>query len=102
MLLIFFSATAAILLFSFLFLYTIYLLYDIIITQEEVIIMFEKSLEKAKKFTLLDYSLLKIVLLLFGIIIGTLASGFFEGILWFLIVLFVILYVILMFRYLKK
>ena len=64
--------------------------------------MFEKSLEKAKKFTLLDYSLLKRVLLLFGIIIGTLASGFFEGILWFLIVLFVILYVILMFRYLKK
>ena len=64
--------------------------------------MFEKPLEKAKKFTLLDYSLLKIVLLLFGIIIGTLASGFFEGILWFLIVLFVILYVILMFRYLKK
>ena len=64
--------------------------------------MFEKSLEKAKKFTLLDYSLLKIVLLLFGIIIGTLASVFFEGILWFLIVLFVILYVILMFRYLKK
>ena len=64
--------------------------------------MFEKSLEIAKKFTLLDYSLLKIVLLLFGIIIGTLASGFFEGILWFLIVLFVILYVILMFRYLKK
>ena len=64
--------------------------------------MFEKSLEKAKKFTLLDYSLLRIVLLLFGIIIGTLASGFFEGILWFLIVLFVILYVILMFRYLKK
>ena len=64
--------------------------------------MFEKSLEKAKKFTLLDYSLLKIVLLLFGIIIGTLPSGFIEGILWFLIVLFVILYVILMFRYLKK
>ncbi len=64
--------------------------------------MFEKSLEKARKFTLLDYSLLKIVLLLFGIIIGTLASGFFEGILWFLIVLFVILYAILMFRYLKK
>ena len=64
--------------------------------------MFEKSLEKARKFTLLDYSLLKIVLLLLGIIIGTLASGFFEGILWFLIVLFVILYAILMFRYLKK
>ena len=64
--------------------------------------MFEKSLEKAKKFTLLDYSLLKIVLLLLGIIIGTLAIGFYEGILWFLIVLFVILYVILMFRYLKK
>ena len=64
--------------------------------------MFEKSLEKAKKFTLLDYSLLKIVLLLFGIIIGTLASGFFDGILWFLIVLFVILYATLMFRYLKK
>ena len=34
--------------------------------------------------------------------IRKLASGFFEGILWFLIVLFVILYVILMFRYLKK
>ena len=64
--------------------------------------MFEKSLEKARKFTLLDYSLLKIVLLLLGIIIGTLASGFFDGILWFLIVLFVILYAILMFRYLKK
>ena len=64
--------------------------------------MFEKSLEKARKFTLLDYSLLKIVLLLLGIIIGTLASGFFEGILWVLIVLFVILYAILMFRYLKK
>ena len=64
--------------------------------------MFEKSLEKARKFTLLDYSLLKIVLLLLGIIIGTLASGFFEGILWVLIVLFVILYATLMFRYLKK
>ena len=64
--------------------------------------MFEKSLEKARKFTLLDYSLLKIVLLLFGIIIGTLASGFFENILLFLIILFIILYVILMFRYLKK
>lgn len=64
--------------------------------------MFEKSLEKARKITLLDYSLLKIVLLLFGIIIGTLASKFFSDILVYLIAIFIILYVLLIVRYLKK
>ena len=56
--------------------------------------MFEKAMERVKKFNVLDFSLFKIVIFLFGIIVGTLASGFFENI--------VILYAILMIRYFKK
>ena len=64
--------------------------------------MFEKAMERVRKFNVLDFSLFKIVIFLFGIIVGTLASGFFENILLLLVIVFVILYAILMIRYFKK
>ncbi len=64
--------------------------------------MFEKAMQRVKKFNLLDFSLFKIVIFLFGIIVGTLGSGFFENILLFIVIIFVILYAILMIRYFKK
>ncbi len=64
--------------------------------------MFEKAMERVKKFNVLDFSLFKIVIFLFGIIVGTLASGFFENILLLVVIVFVILYAILMIRYFKK
>ena len=64
--------------------------------------MFEKAMERVRKFNVLDFSLFKIVIFLFGIIVGTLASGFFENILLFIVIIFVILYAILMIRYFKK
>ena len=64
--------------------------------------MFEKAMERVRKFNVLDFSLFKIVIFLFGIIVGTLASGFFENILLLVVIVFVILYAILMIRYFKK
>ena len=64
--------------------------------------MFEKAMERVKKFNVLDFSLFKIVIFLFVIIVGTLASGFFENILLLVVIVFVILYAILMIRYFKK
>ena len=64
--------------------------------------MFEKSMERVRKFTVMDFGLLKITLFLLGIIVGVVAADALHGILVLLIIIFIILYATLLWRYFKK
>ena len=71
-------------------------------TGNEVTDLFKTFLERAKKFTIVDYGLIKTIFFLLGIIIGTFASEFFSGIILLVIILFVVLYTIFIVRFFKK
>ena len=58
--------------------------------------------EKIHKLTLWDMYLIKIVLIIFGIIIGAYISTFVKQYLWYFVGAFVMLYAILLYRFFKK
>jgi hypothetical protein len=60
---------------------------------------FEK---KIKNFTFWDFALLKLVLIILGIIVGAYIALFVKQYIWYFVAVFVIGYVVLLFRTFRK
>ncbi len=61
--------------------------------------LFEK---KIKKLTMCDFALLKTILIIAGIVIGAYISLFVKQYVWWFVAVFVIGYIVLLFRMFKK
>jgi len=58
--------------------------------------------EKIKKLTMCDFALLKTILIIAGIVIGAYISLFVKQYVWWFVAVFVIGYVVLLYRMFKK
>ena len=61
-----------------------------------------RRLEKGRQLRLLDWILIKLIIILIGIIIGAYISDFIKDYLWYLVGLVVILWIIMEYRLSKK
>ena len=58
--------------------------------------------KKIRKLTIWDFSIVKVVLIIFGIIIGAYISTFVKQYVWCFVGVFVILYALLLYNLFKK
>ncbi|RLG14367.1 MAG: hypothetical protein DRN66_02270 [Candidatus Nanohalarchaeota archaeon] len=64
--------------------------------------LIEWSEKKIRKLTIWDFALIKIVLVLFGIVIGAYFSTFVRAHVWHFCSVFIVLYAVLIYRVFKK